>query len=227
MSVRDILVSAVLGVAGSVLASIVWEGLGWWSAIFLLGLPVAYFSVTQAILAFGLGVSWISGTWHRSGLEARLIRDSTTLFRFQTITGRTSLNRADVESAIKERASVKGCKFQILLMHPKSPHLAKFCASEGSDPIRTAEKIVESTKTLRGFHTNVEVRWYRSYPVWRFAGIDDREGHLGYFTSGRKGYEGRRLRLVPRGRNALLLPVSRQFEEDWSRAYAPKPGDLD
>lgn len=210
----------LLGIAASVVAAYVYaSGLG--LSIFVLAiLPLAYlfFLLLSGIARLNVRFvhrSWVAGAHP----EAKLIRNCAKTFDFMTITGRTSLNRAEVEAAIKERGAVRGCRFRFLLLDPESEYLDRFCQSEGSSPEQTREKIVATTKSLLRLKSehgiNVSVRWYDAYPVWRIAVVDNATAHVGYYQKGRKGYEGPRLVCPKSSHGGLFGPFSIEFEEKW------------
>lgn len=220
MTPRGVLFSLALGILGSVLASYIYAAGIWWTVGVGLLLPISYLLGSLLIILWRLGLVWIWPRWKSP--EVRSIGKCRTAFRFWTVTGRTSLNRAEVEAAILARGATTGCEFRILLLHPKSPHLADFCRAEGADPGRTAKKIRDTTDALHAIRDkhglSLAVRWDQDYPTWRLAAIDDIEMHLGTFAPGRKGYQGFRIVLRDRGRDSLVRQFVRTFDQVWEKS---------
>jgi Domain of unknown function (DUF5919) len=217
----------LFAIAGSVIAAYIFAAGVGPSVLVLAVLPILYLFFLLVSGIATLNVRFVHRTWGRDRhLESGLIRQCRDSFDFMTITGRTSLNRAEVEAAIKERGSVRSCRFRILLLDPESEHLDRFCRVEGSSPAQTREKIHATTKSLlrvKAEHrVNLSVRWYDSYPVWRVAVVDNATAHVGYYQRGRKGYEGPRLVCPSSPRGGLFAPFSTEFEEAWRVGRDPE-----
>lgn len=215
--------NAVSGIAIAIIAAYIYAAGFAWSIVVVAILPLGLASFHLVSGIARLNIRFVHGRWNiRDHLEVKLIESATSRFAFMTITGRTSLHRADVEEAIKVRGSTRRCEFRFLLLHPMSRHLEPFCRAEGSSPDQTRDKIFATTQgllRLRMEHRlDIEVRWYDVYPVWRLAIVDDAVVHAGYYEEGRKGYEGPRL-VCPRSRHGgLYVPFARVFEETWAQS---------
>jgi hypothetical protein len=189
-------------------------------AIFLL-IPLLYF---VSVIAFGyyrIGIRGVYPNWSSLGFNtSKAISKCKKSFCFMTVTGRTSLHQADVEAALKERCAVGRCEVRVLLLHPLSQHLQKFCEFEGSSLEQTREKILATTRSLlvlkRENQLSIEVRWYDSFPIWRLAIIDGSIVSVGFYGIGRKGYEGPRLNCKGSREKSLIYPLSLEFETIWS-----------
>jgi hypothetical protein len=213
-------------VVGVVAAYVYAAGLKW--TILLLGLlPLAYLGFIWASGIARLNIRFVHAKWTgREAPEVRMIKECSSTFAFMTITGRTSLHRADIEAAIKERGVTRRCNFRFLLLHPLSRHLVPFCESEGSSIEQTRDKIITTTKSLLRLASenalDVEVRWYDEYPIWRIAALDDVVVHVGYYQRGRKGYEGPRM-VCPRSRRGgLYVPFVYALERAWADGIDPR-----
>lgn len=216
--------SLAIGVISGVVAIYVAAAGIWWFLGISAIIPVLYLAISAIAAIWRMGIVWLFPSWgnKRTNVESRLIAQSKSVFRFWTITGRTSLNRADVERAILAQGAASGCEFRFLLMHPESLYLVRFCAAEGSDPVRTSEKIRETTRVLLELRDKgrlkLDVRWDRRYPTWRIAAIDTSQMHLGFYAEGRKGYEGYRVVLTERGKESLIRQFLQSFDEAWESA---------
>jgi hypothetical protein len=219
-NLRGWLFALISGIIASLLASYIYAGGAVLAIVAFAVIPLGYL-VFLLILGFSrLNIRFIYAKWDVLGhATEKLIRPCNSTFCFMTITGRTSLHRAEVEAAIKERGIVGHCEFRFLLLHPESSHLEAFCKNEGSSPEQTREKIINTTRNLLLLaaenNLKIQVRWYRTYPIWRITLIDDSLVHVGYYEKGRKGYEGPCL-VCPNSRNGgLFFPFSLVFEQAW------------
>lgn len=186
-------------------------------------LPLAYLIFLCISGAARLHIRFVHRTWARgASLEKLLIEKSKSSFSFMTVTGRTSLHRADVEAAIKRQGVAHRCRFRFLLLHPRSPWLDEFCRAEGSNPQHTRTKIENTTRHLLLLRDDnrldIEVRWCNEYPVWRVAVVDEEVAHVGYYDRGRKGYEGPRMVCPESQRGGLFVPFAAVFGRAWEAA---------
>jgi hypothetical protein len=225
-SVNKWLPTLASGVVVGVVAAYVYAaGLKW--TILLLGVfPLIYLGYLWASGVASLNIRFVHAKWTASeGPELKLIKECNSTFAFMTITGRTSLHRADIEAAIKQRATAKQCKFRFLLLNPESGYLEPFCRNEGSSAEQTRDKIIATTRALLRLASenalDVEVRWYDEYPIWRIVFVDDAVVHVGYYERGRKGYEGPRL-VCPQSRHGgLYVPFLNTLEQAWENGVDP------
>lgn len=217
------IVTIIIGIACSLAASYIYAAHWWVQVIILLIAPLIYFLFLVFIGYSRLHLKMVHSTWAKSGFTAdKLIRQCNSMFRFMTITGRTSIFRTEVESAILERCTVGKCRFQFLLLHPFSPYLEAFCQAEGTSAEQTREKIIAVTRNLleikRQHNLKLEVRWTKSYPIWRIALVDDRRVYVGFYGIGRKGYEGPLVIANNTLDSCFYYPFSTFFNYTWNES---------
>jgi hypothetical protein len=213
------------GVAASIVAAYIYDGqiLPVLSAFVIV--PLIHLAYVLITTLRRIRVRSIHARWESSGnTTEELIRKCKATFRFMTVTGRTSLNRAAVEAVIKERGTVGQCNFRFLLLHPLSPHLEAFCENEGSSAEQTRIKIVNTTRALYQLAAShklcIEIRWYQSYPIWRLALIDNSLVYAGYYEKARTGYEGPVIVCANSADGGIYYPFSLVFEDLWNSSQS-------
>jgi len=140
-------------------------------------------------------------------------------FKFFTISGR-SIYSSDFENLLQEKAK-DGCEFYFLFMDPGSECFEEKMRDEGSEPENSKIKIESITESLcqlkSKYKTNIHVRWYSEYPVWRFIISDDRKAHVGFYPPRKKGYMSPWV-IFDDKESSFLHPFLKYFDKVWEKA---------
>ncbi len=154
-------------------------------------------------------------------VEAYLYKKASNNVRFMTISGRSVFSN-DVEEALKSK-NMGSFRFELLLFDWNSPFFATKMNDERRESgveIEMAKKkacaIAENFLSMgKSFGIDLEIRLYTQYPVWRCMIIDNETAFLGYYPTGKRGYEGPMHVYKKDEEGSLFYPVNQYFEKLW------------
>lgn len=119
------------------------------------------------------------------------------------------------------RVADNGGAVRFLLMDPGGTMLARRASDEGDEVEAWSSEIQSTVARLKKFAAHhsiaIQIRYFDSYPVWRYVCLDNTLATINWFLPKKPGHHSPFI-LLKNTPDGLYWPIRRSFDEAWTSA---------
>lgn len=215
----------LIGVLGSLLASgllyfVAAAGVAWSIAagFGLLSIPLSYLALRRKN---NNSLPLVGITQAKAGPNEQVeesLSTATTSIEFWGVSANRTARSPSAQQAML-RVAANGGSVRFLLMDPNGISLARRASDEGEQADSWAREIESTVTRLKSFgeHNGIalQVRYFDTYPVWRYICLDGNRIILNWFLPRKPGHHSPEL-LISSRTDGLLWPLRKAFDEAWN-----------
>jgi hypothetical protein len=166
-----------------------------------------------------LGLESITRGPNERGVESAL-DDAQSGIDFWGVSANRTARSVSAQRAMLQ-VGTHGGRIRFLLLDPGCADLARRAADENEDAESWRKEIQSTVVRLTKFsdrnHLGIEIRYFATYPVWRYICIDSTRLRVNWFLPGKPGHHSPELIVAPVP-DGLFWAFRRAFEDAWEAA---------